>query len=206
MCDEHESSRIWIEGLRSGNNEVVRSFCEQFGPALQQVADRRMSPALKRRVGADDVVQSVCRTFFRRAARGEFEMSRRDDLWRLLCAVTLTKVREAERFHRRQRRSMRREVEIDREPTARMGADTLEAEFADELDRLLTMLDDVQRKVVALRLEDCSTEEIAKTLRCSTRTVRRILHGIRETWSSELQSVTQGDDVSMEAPDARFPG
>eukprot|EP00913_Durusdinium_trenchii_P023326 g21904.t1 len=112
MIDETEWDRL-IDGLRRGDNDAVAEFCRLFADRLERVADRHLMSGLKRRVGADDVVQSVCRTFVRRTQEGEFEISQADSLWALLCAITLTKVREQARFHLRQKRSLNRENNLD---------------------------------------------------------------------------------------------
>src|SRR5690348_13861516 len=99
-----------IQGLRSGDRPVVEEFWEQYGTQLEGLAERYLSERLRRRVGAEDVVQSAYRTFLRRAQAGEFQLADSDGLWRLLCAITIAKVREIARFHRRQRRSIDQEV------------------------------------------------------------------------------------------------
>jgi hypothetical protein len=73
------------------------------------VADRQIATWLRRRVDPEDVVQSACRTFFRRASLGDFSLASKDDLWRLLLTITLNKVRMQARFHTRNRRNAARE-------------------------------------------------------------------------------------------------
>src|SRR5438445_10919068 len=102
-----------IQGLRSGDRLIVQEFCGQYGALLQRLAERHLSEGLRRRVGAEDVVQSAYRTFLRRAQAGEFQLADSEGLWRLLCAITLTKVRELARFHRRQKRGLDQEVPIE---------------------------------------------------------------------------------------------
>src|SRR5688572_16762629 len=94
MNNDDQPWQEHIDGLRSGDSEATRKFCEEYGPALQAVAAKHLPAGLRRRVGADDVVQSACRTFLRRAQVGEFHLADSESLWRLLCAITLTKVKE----------------------------------------------------------------------------------------------------------------
>ena len=49
----------------------------------------------------------------RRAGGGEFRFAGSEDLWRLLCAITLNKVRRQARFHLRQKRGLQRESAMD---------------------------------------------------------------------------------------------
>src|SRR4029450_11721998 len=110
------STSEWLQALVAGDERTVADFWEQFGERLSRLAQRHLSPRLNRRVGADDVVQSVCRTFFRRARQGEFELADAEALWRLLCVITLTKCRLVARFHRRGRRGLDREQPLDGQP------------------------------------------------------------------------------------------
>ena len=107
LTDDDRDWDLLIDGLRRGDNSAVAEVCELFGDRLERLADRHLNSALRRRVGSDDVAQSVCRTFFRRAAEGEFDLPEGSALWALLCAITLTKIREQARFHLRQKRSLK---------------------------------------------------------------------------------------------------
>src|SRR5215211_5940267 len=100
-----------IGGLRGGDHQVLQEFWDQYGPQLHRLAEKNLPAGLRRRVGPEDVVQSACRTFLRRAREGEFRLDDSAALWRLLCAITLTKVREQTRFHLRQKRGLDQEAQ-----------------------------------------------------------------------------------------------
>jgi RNA polymerase sigma-70 factor (ECF subfamily) len=165
-----------------------------------------MAPHLLQRVGPDDVVQSVCRTFVRRAREGAFHLADTSSLWRLLCAITLTKVRQHVRFHYRQGRDVRRELvrhDNPQEPSDGMEAwqadsDPTPAEavaFADQMEQLLRDLGEEERCLVQLRLEGYTQEEIAAKIGCSERTVRRLLSRVRSQWKKLLdESLSEGTE------------
>ena len=176
-----------IAGLRDGDGEAARQFCAQYGQALQRLADKHLPAGLRRRVGPEDVAQSACRTFLRRAGGGEFQLPDSEALWRLLCAITLTKVKEQTRFHLRQKRGLDQEVNPDPDAS---GAGRLEAaargptpaeaaEFADEFQKLLGRLDEEARQVVDLKLQEFTNEQAAEKLGISERTVRRTLKRVQ---------------------------
>ncbi len=145
---------------------------------------------------AEDVVQSACRTFLRRAKIGEFELADAEGLWGLLCAITLTKVREQTRFHLRQKRGLDREVhpaddsqagprlfqEVDHEPTPAEAA-----EFADQFAQLISGLDEEERQLVDYKLQQFTNEEIAARMQCSERTVRRILKRVQSALAQHFE-------------------
>lgn len=186
--EEQEWQRL-IRGLRDGDGPVVQDFYLQYGRGLHRIAQRRLASGLRRRVDASDVVQSVFRTFFRRANDGQFSLPDSRRLWSLLCAITLTKVREKARFHLRQKRNIGRELHMDAAATedgaarfkpADPGLSPADAvEFADQFERLLESLDAEERRIVDLKLQDCTNEEAAESLGISERTVRRILTRMR---------------------------
>jgi len=196
MGGTDEQWQAWVFRLAAGDPAVVEEFCRDYGPRLQGLAAQHVSAGLRRREEPEDIVQSVCRTFLRRAKAGQFGLQEEGSLWRLLCAITLTKIREKERFHRRQKRGLDREQPLDpasdRSPAALpppgkvVPSPAEAAEFAEQLAILLADLDDEQRAVAELKLQDYTNEEAARALRCSERTVRRILHRVQVRWQRIL--------------------
>jgi RNA polymerase sigma factor (sigma-70 family) len=196
MTEGEEHWQRLIQGLRDGDPEIVREFCEQYGSALERIAAKHLPAGLRRRVGPEDVVQSACRTFLRRAQGGLFQFTDTEKLWQLLCAITLTKVREQARFHLRQRRSLNQEEQFGSEfaagsgvgfhPAAPGPTPQETAEFADQLQHLIASLEEDERQIVDLKLQEFTTEEMAERLGCSERTVRRILKRVQSRLSRVL--------------------
>ena len=186
--DEDRWPRL-IRGLREGDRQVVREFCEQYGTLLHELADKHLAGPLRRRVGPEDVAQSACRTFLRRAQAGEFRLEDSESLWRLLCAITLTKVREQARFHQRRKRGLDRERPLAPdgspgdaapfEPAAPGPTPAEAAEFADQFQQVMASLDEEERRLVDLKLQQYTNDEAAERLGCSERTVRRLLKHVR---------------------------
>jgi RNA polymerase sigma factor (sigma-70 family) len=184
--DDHDDAS-WqrlVRGLRDGDPQCAQEFWDRFGPALIQRAEGQLNPRLRRRVSPEDVVQSACRTFLRRAKLGQFTLEDSEALWRLLCAITLNKMREQARFHARQKRGMNQEHhalpapgEEEQKLEAHLaGTDPTPAEaaeFADFFEQLLASLDEEERQIVGLALQDHTQVEIAARLGMSERTLRR---------------------------------
>ncbi|HVS38150.1 MAG TPA: sigma-70 family RNA polymerase sigma factor [Gemmataceae bacterium] len=178
-----------IDGLRSGDDRIAGEFWEQYGEPLQRFADKRLAASVRRRIGPEDVVQSACRTFLRRAKGGEFHMPDAEALWRLLCAITLSKVREQTRFHLRQKRGLDREqpLAVPAGESSAAGFETADprptpadaAEFADWFEKALAGLDEEEQQVVDLKLQELTNEEVADRLGSSERTVRRIVKRVQ---------------------------
>lgn len=198
MSDEETGWERLLDGIRRGDEESCRLFWEQYSPLIEKLADRNIASGLRRRVGPESVALSACRTFFRRARGGEFQLPDSESLWRLLCAITLNKIRMRHRDHQRKKRALDQEVHLDagehggshqamglpsREPSPEEAA-----EFHEQLQALVSQLDEVEQKVLDLKLQQYTHEEIAKKLRCSDRTVRRRMDRIKATLSVMLEA------------------
>ena len=185
-----------LDGLKDGDQDACRIFWEHYGPLLEGVAQNQISQRLQRRVGADDVVQSACRTFFRRMSSGQFELPDSESLWRLMCTITVTKARRAARDQTRQKRGMNQEQYLDAtdaegaskhaqiESSGETPHDAIEV--ADQLETLLGRLSEEECNVLDLKLQQMTNDEIAEKIGCSERTVRRLVKKIQSQWTQMI--------------------
>jgi DNA-directed RNA polymerase specialized sigma24 family protein len=190
-----DSVTCLIDGLRGGEDEVIRRLWDRYFERLVRLAGARMPRDRRRASDEEDVALSAFNSFCDRAARGQFpRLADRDDLWRLLSTITTRKVMETLRSQARLKRGGGRVVGesgagdgdgvdglarvLGREPTPDQAA-----QLADECDRLFARLDDPVLRTVALRrLEGFSSEEIAAELKVSARTVDRKVGLVRALW------------------------
>jgi RNA polymerase sigma-70 factor (ECF subfamily) len=196
MMEPQKSFGNLLQGLRAGDSRAEYAFWQHYGPLLEELAQKHLHGGVLRRLGPEDVAQSACRTFLRRAQLGQYEVPDAASLWHLLCTITLSKVHEQARFHRRQRRNVNQEQipaphpeENDRDlggPVDQTPGPDEAAAFADQFQQLIAGLEPEERKVVELKLQDLSNEEIAQRLRSSERTVRRILARLRGRFERAL--------------------
>jgi RNA polymerase sigma factor (sigma-70 family) len=185
----------WQAGDQQAADELFRRYASQ----LVALARSRLPAAMTARVDPEDVVQSVYRSFFAGASDGRYELSRAGDLWKLLVTITLNKIYRQVARNQRGKRSVSREQSYGSEdsllalPTRGTAAEPSPAEaaaLAEEVERLLRELDPLEGRVLQMRLEAYSLEEIAVAAGCSQRTVRRALTRIRERLEQE-RSVEQ---------------
>lgn len=97
-----------IDQFLKGKPRATSLFFE-FACKLTALAERQLGPRVRARVGGEDVVQSVFRTFLRRNAAGEFRFDSSAGLWQLLVEMTVRKAWAKHRLHRAGRRDMGRE-------------------------------------------------------------------------------------------------
>ena len=168
--------------------DAARGLWDRYVPRCSTWLTSSRSQAVLRREDEDDVLQSMYASFCIRQQRGNFDLSGRDDLWKLLVTVTLRKARNAARRHRRDARDYRREGDADGGDSTGRGWDiepcdvsepTLAdaAAFNDELERRLRALGDpVLRRIALCKLEGYTNKEIARELdNCTERTIERKL-------------------------------
>lgn len=197
MTEQNQEWDRLVNGLRSGDETVIAEFYNAHGRTLRAIAESKLASGMRRRVSPSDVVQSVFRTFFRRAEEGRFEFEDSEKLWSLMCAITLTKVREQVRYHERKQRDYRRETHPDDSTAQGAGFDiSMETElspeaavvFADLFHQLTESLEKEEQQVVQLKLDDRTNDEIAEALEISERTVRRILKRLESRFKRMLDN------------------
>jgi RNA polymerase sigma-70 factor (ECF subfamily) len=172
--------------LEAGDPEAAAVVYARYCHRLVRLARGKLGGALRAKVDADDVVHSVFRTFFRRAAQGQFDLDGADALWALLAEITL---RKCGRWHRhfaaRKRGGGLAAVPIDEIEPGHEPADSREPSPADAtellelLERLLRDLGEPERLVCEMRLQGFDVAEIADRAGCSAATVYRKLDLIK---------------------------
>jgi RNA polymerase sigma-70 factor, ECF subfamily len=191
------SDRSLLQRFRGGTGDAATLLYFRYAEQLRSLAAARLAPDLAPRVDADDIVQSVFRTFFRRAALGQFEVPHGEDLWKLFLVIALNKVRSAATYHRAAKRDVSRTPELDAatEPDGR-DADAL-ATLRLTVEELLAELPDPQRAIVEARVAGYEVDDIAARVGCSKRSVERCLQKFRTRLAAVL-----GDRTDDPPPDA----
>ncbi|MFO0880616.1 MAG: sigma-70 family RNA polymerase sigma factor [Gemmataceae bacterium] len=178
---------IALEGNTEGVAElIVRRFTDR----LVALAAGKISEKLRRRVEADDIVQSVFRTFFRRLDEGHMELRDWESLWGLLARIAVCRIyRHAER-NAAARRSQGREVALspdieifNRDPAPDEVLIAREIHFS-----LVSGLPEKYRPIVGQLLDGRHHEEIARNVGTSISTVERVHRRARERLRAMLQS------------------
>ena len=175
------SDHSLLRRFRSGSQDAATQLYMRYAHRLRSLARSQCSAELARRVDADDIVQSVFSSFFRRAGQGFYDVPAGDELWKLLLVMALHKIRDQGIYHRAAKRDMRRTTGGDGLDQT-LTAPASEAEFAfleAAVHEALEKLPALHRQVVELRLEGYEVAEIAQTVERSKRTVERILQESR---------------------------
>src|ERR1700722_15375085 len=98
-----------IQRVRAGDQEAASELVRRFEPAIRRaVRVRLVDDRLRRTFDSMDVCQSVLGSFFVRAAMGQFELEKSDQLLKLLATMVRNKVAERATHEKAGRRDYRR--------------------------------------------------------------------------------------------------
>ncbi len=185
------SDRSLLRRLQRGQADASTELYLRYAERLRKLAAVQSSPDLARRVDPEDIVQSVFRTFFRRANLGQYSAPDGEEIWKLLLVIALNKVRSAAVYHRAAKRDIRRTqggASFDRalEGEARQDESALNV-LRLVIEELLRDLPEAHRRMVELRIEGHEVAEIAATVQRSKRSVERVLQDFRQQLSAQIR-------------------
>jgi DNA-directed RNA polymerase specialized sigma24 family protein len=202
MAKEAEGSVTnWIAPLKQGEHGVVQPLWERYFDRLIHLARAKLSGGHGLVADEEDVALSAIDCFCRAAAAGQFtSLENRDDLWKLLAAVTVRKVINVRKHAVRLKRGGGRLIDeaafVGADSRNAMGSlDALAGEtptpellsiIAEEFHRRLEALGDPSLQQIAVwKMEGLTNEEIADRLGCVPRTVCNKLKLIRMRWEKK---------------------
>lgn len=194
---EDEKSAALLAQWQSGDEDAATEIFSRYVRRLTGLARTHMSDKLQKRLDADDVIQSVFRSFFDKSDR--FVHRRAGDLWRLLASITVNKVRGQAQFHRAGKRAMdadqsimvgSSETAVPLQLVAQVPSPAEIVTAVEEMEIVMSRLEPYQRTIFEERLQGTSIEEIAKKTERSERTVRRCLQQVRDDLEARLTSLS----------------
>jgi RNA polymerase sigma factor (sigma-70 family) len=190
----------WLAKLRAGEQGAADELWKRYFDKLVRLARKHLR-SLPRLAAEDDVALSAFASFCQGIKRGRFpDLRDRDELWGLLLTITERKAAHLVRKEYRQKRGGGKVIEqavlaggkpegekqspleqiADLDPTPQAAAQT-----AEELQRLLGLLNAEQQKIAQWKLEGWTNVEIAAELDCALSTIERRLRIIRRSWEEE---------------------
>lgn len=100
---------LLVRKVRSGDDSAAEELVRRYEPLIRREVRMRIEDErLNRAFDSMDVSQSVLASFFVRAAIGEYDLERADQLVRLLVVMARNKLASRARQERRLRRDVRR--------------------------------------------------------------------------------------------------
>lgn len=182
--DRHEFRNL-LEGLRAGSESSVRQLVDRYGVYIVKAVRRRLKRVLRTRFDSQDFVQAVWASFFaHRSQIADFDSP--DEMIAFLATVASNKVRDEYRRNlAAQKRDLNREWSLASGDTAEGPAshDPVDpapspselAIAAEQMGQMTSGQPSHYRRMVELRADGATFEEIAEELGVSERNVRRVL-------------------------------
>ncbi len=170
--------------LQSGEDDAATALYTRYAARLLQLATRSTGDDLSTRVDAEDIVQSVFRTFFRRVSDGHYMIPEGEELWKLLLVIALNKVRMIAIHHRAAKRDVS-QTQLMGEREIEQTTDATEI-LRMTIDDVLVTLPELHQEVVHARIDGYEIAEIASRVSSSRRSVERILQSFRKRLRTTL--------------------
>lgn len=150
------------------------------------LARKHLGTQLQHKIDPEDVVQSAYKSLLLRYGEGAMSADGGDGLWGLLTVITVRKCADRVRFHRAERRDVRREAPggqevapwseaLSREPTPEEAV-----VLAEVVEELLRRLESDDRVVIEMSLQGFTTQEISEQTGRAERSVRRLRERVRK--------------------------
>ncbi len=179
----------------SDETESTEAIYLRYAQRLCTLAQRRINRRFQPRFEADDIIQSVFRTFFRRSNDGLFSPMNSGSVWSLLVQITLNKVCKQVEHHQAGKRSVRVEVSGDGDAwqsclAASEPGPAEAAALTDEIDLVMSQFQGSEPQILELCLQGFPTQEIADKIGCSRWTVRRVLDRVGRLLEQRLMPET----------------
>jgi len=155
-----------IARVRVGEQRAATELVTRYEPEIRrEVRFLLRDPLLRRTFDSMDICQSVMGSFFLRAALGEYDIDRPEDLIRLLIRMTRNKVVDATRKQRAKCRDHRRATNIETVDVESVTPTPSQvAEGREMLAAFRERLNDEERRLADLRSQGEEWIDIARVM------------------------------------------
>lgn len=179
----------FIRRIRAGDQDAAVELVRQYEPLVRREARLRLhDPRLRRLLDSLDVCQSVLRSFFVRAAAGQYDLDRPEDLVNLLLRMAQNKV--ADQARRRQRRDAVEGVAASPSDVHRVADSTPPPDRVvigqDLLRTVLHRLPPHEHRIAELRGQGLSWPQVAEELGGNAEALRKQLARALDRVASQL--------------------
>lgn len=180
MAIDKDSARLLNEYV-NGDEAAAQEIFHRYVEKLTALAEKKLSRQIQQRVDAEDIIQSVYRSFFRKAKDDKVRLRRSGDLWRLLAGMTIKKVLQRVEYETAKRRDPAAEVPgaLLQDLLAKDPGPEEQDMLPDLLKQFMASLSERPRIVLERRLQGQSQVSISRDLDVSESTIRRILRNLK---------------------------
>jgi RNA polymerase sigma factor (sigma-70 family) len=197
LTDDAPFAEFWRR-IRAGDEQAASALVRRYEPALRLEIRLRLSdPRLRRLLEPADLCQSVLKSFFVRAASGQYDLDSPENLLALLRTMARNKVAQQVRRQHAQRRDLRRDVSHSEGMPPVAASDPSASRVAigrELLDAFLSRLSAEERQLADLRAKGCAWAEIAREIGGTPQARRKQLARAAGRAARELGLDEDGDE------------
>jgi RNA polymerase sigma-70 factor (ECF subfamily) len=154
-----------VQRVRAGDQEAATQLVQRYEPTIRRaVRFRLVDNRLGTLLDSMDICQSVLASFFVRAASGQYELDRPEQLLKLLVAMARNKLASAARKQGAERRDFRRTKATPLTPsdlTARDATPSRQVAAAELLEEAQRRLTPEEQQLIEMRRQGRDWAEIA---------------------------------------------
>ncbi len=200
---QSSSDNTLLRKIRLGDDDAAFALYKKYAQRLAGLANRQTSKEFSARFDPEDIVQSVFRTFFRRASAGEYEIPEGEELWKLLLVIALNKVRAHGNFHRARKRDVSRTQQLpEKRPIEAAGEASAEQILQLTIAEILDAMPSANQMIVRMRIDGYRLDDIAQAVQRSKRTVERTLQNFRKELFARIEGASRSQDAQSGDSDA----
>lgn len=197
MQDCTPDFRQLLDRARAGDVAALDELVREYESELMRVVKAQLGNALRPYVDSVDLVQSVHKSVLVGLRDNKLDIQTPEHLIRLAATIVRRKIARYWRRHRRQTRLENVGANACDDQSlasliltvSKTSVDhTMELDLNERLMRVMQKLEPVDRRVIELRLEGCSTAEAARRLELNSDVLRARLGRIRR--KLELSGIT----------------
>ena len=174
--------------VRDGDEDAAEALYDRYARRVFGLVRSKLGARLSAMTEPEDIVQSVFKSMFRGMQAGNYDAPPGTTLWNLLAVIAVRKLSNKASHHSAKRRDASRNVPLDAELDGVGPAiDLASAEFFQVcIQESLELLRPLHRKILSLRIQGHSIDEIRDLTGRSRRTVERSLQKSRELLAESL--------------------
>jgi RNA polymerase sigma-70 factor (ECF subfamily) len=158
----------FLRRVRAGDEEAARELVRKYEAAIRlEVRLRLRQRQLRRYFDSMDICQSVLGSFFVRAALGQFDLDRPEELFNLLVTMTRNKLAYQVRKERAKSRDCRRVADVPVQEVEAEAGGPGPGQMAagrEALEQFRARLSAEERRLADLRAQGLAWAEIAQSL------------------------------------------
>ena len=187
----------FLARIRAGDAAAAEELVRRYEPAIRVIVRAHLGSELRRHLDSMDVCQSVMgSTFFARAALGQYDIQKPEELLALLARMTRNKLASQARFHHRDRRDARRVAGGDALDAGASAEPTpvRVAEGRELLRELRSRLSDEERELADRRADGQEWASIAGEMGGTPEARRKQLARAIDRVAPDLGLLEDGDE------------